>query len=66
MIDFLEIPTGVTASLLVFLKDEVFFINLLQEGRHASFEYRRYGNPTTKALEEKIRYAIPFLCMWFL
>ena len=25
-----------------------------QEGRHASFEYGRYGNPTTRALEEKL------------
>jgi cystathionine gamma-synthase len=25
-----------------------------QEGRHGSFEYGRYGNPTTRALEEKI------------
>nr|XP_029123821.1 cystathionine gamma-synthase 1, chloroplastic isoform X3 [Elaeis guineensis] len=25
-----------------------------KEGRHASFEYGRYGNPTTKALEEKM------------
>lgn len=25
-----------------------------KEGRHTSFEYGRYGNPTTKALEEKI------------
>jgi len=26
-----------------------------QEGRHASFEYGRYGNPTTHAAEEKLR-----------
>jgi cystathionine gamma-synthase len=26
-----------------------------QEGRHASFEYGRYGNPTTEALEKKMR-----------
>ncbi len=26
-----------------------------QEGRHASFEYGRYGNPTTRTVEEKIR-----------
>jgi cystathionine gamma-synthase len=26
-----------------------------QEGRYGSFEYGRYGNPTTKACEEKIR-----------
>ncbi len=26
-----------------------------QEGRHESFEYGRYGNPTKRALEEKIR-----------
>jgi cystathionine gamma-synthase len=25
-----------------------------QEGRHPSFEYGRYGNPTTRALEEKL------------
>ncbi|XP_072977419.1 cystathionine gamma-synthase 1, chloroplastic [Typha angustifolia] len=25
-----------------------------KEGRHASFEYGRYGNPTTKVLEEKM------------
>ena len=25
-----------------------------QEGRHSSFEYGRYGNPTTRALEEKL------------
>ncbi|KAG1346818.1 putative Cystathionine gamma-synthase 1, chloroplastic [Cocos nucifera] len=29
-------------------------MNLLQEGRNASFEYGHYGNPTTKALEEKM------------
>jgi cystathionine gamma-synthase len=29
----------------------------LQEGKHASFEYGRYGNPTTRAAEEKIRCA---------
>ena len=27
-----------------------------QEGRYGSFEYGRYGNPTTKACEEKIRH----------
>lgn len=27
-----------------------------QEGRHASYEYGRYGNPTTKVLEEKMKY----------
>jgi cystathionine gamma-synthase len=26
-----------------------------QEGRHQSFEYGRYGNPTTRAAEEKLR-----------
>ena len=26
-----------------------------QEGRHASFEYGRYGNPTTRAAEQKLR-----------
>ncbi|MQL87009.1 hypothetical protein Taro_019543 [Colocasia esculenta] len=26
-----------------------------KEGRHKSFEYGRYGNPTTKVLEEKMR-----------
>jgi cystathionine gamma-synthase len=26
-----------------------------QEGRHPSFEYGRYGNPTTRALEDKLR-----------
>ena len=25
-----------------------------QEGAHTSFEYGRYGNPTTRAVEEKI------------
>jgi len=25
-----------------------------KEGRHASFEYGRYGNPTTEALEKKM------------
>ena len=26
-----------------------------QEGRYGSYEYARYGNPTTRACEEKIR-----------
>ena len=26
-----------------------------QEGRHASFEYGRYGNPTTRVAEQKLR-----------
>lgn len=26
-----------------------------QEGRYGSYEYGRYGNPTTRACEEKIR-----------
>lgn len=26
-----------------------------QEGRYGSYEYGRYGNPTTRTLEEKIR-----------
>jgi cystathionine gamma-synthase len=26
-----------------------------QEGRHASFEYGRYGNPTTRTAEQKVR-----------
>ena len=26
-----------------------------QEGRYGSYEYGRYGNPTTRAVEEKIR-----------
>ena len=26
-----------------------------QEGRHASYEYGRYGNPTTRAAAQKIR-----------
>lgn len=36
----------------------VFFstiVDYLQEGRHTSFEYGRYGNPTTTVLEEKMR-----------
>lgn len=66
MINFLEIATGVIVRLLLFWKNKVFFMNLLQEARHASFEYGRYGNPTTEALEEKMRYEIPFLCMGFL
>lgn len=28
---------------------------VLQEGRYGSYEYGRYGNPTTRACEEKIR-----------
>lgn len=28
----------------------------LQEGRHTSYEYGRYGNPTTAVLEAKIRF----------
>lgn len=42
-------------------------MNLLQEGRNASFGYGHYGNPTTKALEEKMRYLIFYTfscCMW--
>lgn len=31
-----------------------------QEGRYGSYEYGRYGNPTTRACEEKIR-VIPLL-----
>lgn len=31
------------------------FLTLLQEKRATSFEYGRYGNPTTVVLEEKIR-----------
>lgn len=30
---------------------------LWQEKRRASFEYGRYGNPTTVVVEEKIRFA---------
>lgn len=32
-----------------------FMLTLLQEKRATSFEYGRYGNPTTVVLEEKIR-----------
>ena len=31
----------------------------LQEGRHESFEYGRYGNPTTRAAEQKLRRVCP-------
>ena len=67
MIDSLEIAIGVIVSLLFFLKSKVYSMNLLQEGRNASFEYGHYGNPTTKALEEKMRYLIFYTlscCMW--
>lgn len=33
-------------------------IILCQEKRRASFEYGRYGNPTTVVLEEKIRFIL--------
>lgn len=26
----------------------------MQEGKHVSFEYGRYGNPTTRAVEKKL------------
>ncbi|RWW56476.1 hypothetical protein BHE74_00036806 [Ensete ventricosum] len=32
-----------------------------KENRHASFEYGRYGNPTTQALEEKMRCILVFI-----
>ncbi|RRT34039.1 hypothetical protein B296_00057472 [Ensete ventricosum] len=32
-----------------------------KENRHASFEYGRYGNPTTQALEEKMRCILVFM-----
>lgn len=35
---------------------------ILQENRQVSFEYGRYGNPTTVVLEEKIR----FVCLEFM
>jgi hypothetical protein len=30
-----------------------------QEGRFGSFEYGRYGNPTSRVVEEKLRCALP-------
>src|SRR5882672_436445 len=30
-----------------------------QEGRHPSFEYGRYGNPTTRAVETKLLALVP-------
>lgn len=39
---------------------------LCQEGTHTSFEYGRYGNPTTNAAEEKIRSAAHLQAMFLL
>jgi len=37
------------------------FLIIWQENRQVSYEYGRYGNPTTVVLEEKIR----FVCFDF-
>lgn len=40
-----------------------FFI-IFQEKRQVSFEYGRYGNPTTVVLEEKIRFAFELVLIF--
>ena len=45
---------------LVLRKSELKTIGFgVQEGTHTSFEYGRYGNPTTNTVELKIRFDIP-------
>ncbi|GAB4831675.1 cAMP-dependent protein kinase regulatory subunit Cgs1 [Ancistrocladus abbreviatus] len=47
------ITTPVVNTSAYFFKKSADLIDV-KEGRHASFEYGRYGNPTTVVLEEKI------------
>jgi cystathionine gamma-synthase len=48
--------TPICQTSTYFFKDTAELI-AFQEGTHTSFEYGRYGNPTTNAAEEKIRLA---------
>ena len=36
----------------------VSYFYICKEGTYASFEYGRYGNPTTQTAEKKIRYEL--------
>ncbi len=48
-----SITTPIVQSATYWFRDTQEVISY-QEGRHPSFEYGRYGNPTTRALEEKL------------
>eukprot|EP00891_Asterochloris_glomerata_P001122 jgi/Astpho2/1122/fgenesh1_pm.00020_%23_9_t len=50
--DMLTTPIALTST--YFFKDTAELI-AYQEGRYGSYEYGRYGNPTTRVVEEKIR-----------